>query len=142
MNPSTGPLLHVSVSPSLTAARSFLRPAAKFRIAGAPHASASFSHPSSFSPSRSLTIFAKSCVRRRASVSAGSKSHSLPRYAFCSSLSLSSLRMNSAATFLEVGESPAMEPLLARGTEDGGFPLASARLSWAMKRAQVSSLFS
>jgi hypothetical protein len=72
-------------------AKVHIRLAAKFSIAGAPHASASFSHPSSFSPSRSLTIFAKSCVRRRASVSAGSKSHSLPRYAFCSSLSLSSL---------------------------------------------------
>jgi hypothetical protein len=48
--------------------------------------------------------------------------------------------MNSAATFLEVGQSLATEPFLARGTEDGGFPFASARLSWAMKRAQVSSL--
>jgi hypothetical protein len=52
--------------------------------------------------------------------------------------------MKSAATFFEVGDSPATELFLARGTEDGGFPFASARLiwavSWAVKRAQISSL--
>ena len=43
---------------------------------------------------------------------------------------LTSARLLSrAATFLEIGESPATDPLLALGTADGGFPLASARLS-------------
>jgi len=85
-----------------------------------------------------------SWVSLRASASAPSASHSLCKYAFCSSFSFSSRRMKSAATFFEVGDSPATELFLARGTEDGGFPFASARLiwavSWAVKRAQISSL--
>ncbi len=141
-NPSTGPFDQLSVSPGLTAGRSFLSPAAKRRIARAAHASASSSHPSSFSPRRSLTIPLNSCVSLWASASAPSASHSLRKYAFCSSLSFSSRRMNSAATFLEVGDSPATDPFLARGTEEGGLPRASARRSWAVKRAQISSLFS
>lgn len=77
-------------------------------------------------------------VGLRASASAGSASRILSRHSFCSSLSFSSRYMKSAATFLGVGDSPATELFLERGTEEGGFPLASARLSWTVKRAQAS----
>ena len=52
MKPSTGPVLQLSVSPALTASRSFFNPAANFLITAASDASASSSHLSSFSPSR------------------------------------------------------------------------------------------
>jgi hypothetical protein len=49
--------------------------------------------------------------------------------------------MNSATTFFAVGDVPATEPFLARGTEDGGLPVAFARRSSAMKVAQIFSLW-
>ena len=76
MEPSTGPLLHRSVRPASTAEMSFLKPAANFFITDASHSAASYSHPSSFSPSSSRTILANSCVRRLASARAASEAHS------------------------------------------------------------------
>ena len=140
MKPSTGPLLHSCVSPACTASRSFLRPKAKLRIAVELDSSASFSHPSRSSPSSLLTISANSWVSRRVSARASSAPQTLCRYSDCSSSSFSSWRMNKAATFFAVGDSPATEPALPRGTDEIGFLRASARRSWAVNRAQVSSL--
>ena len=70
-----------------------------------------------------------------------SGAQSLPRYSFCSSLRLSSRRMNGAATFLAVGDKPAIDPFVALGAVDDAVPAAFASLSSLVTRMKVLSLF-
>jgi hypothetical protein len=74
MKPSMGPVLQFSVSPARHRREVLLGPG-NFFITAASDASASY--PSSFSSSRPRTIFANSCVSRRASARAPSKAHGL-----------------------------------------------------------------
>lgn len=65
MKPSTQPLLHSSVNPARTAARSLLKPAAKLRIAVERDSSASFSYLSRSSPLRSSCHLGELLGQRR-----------------------------------------------------------------------------
>jgi hypothetical protein len=64
-------------------------------------------------------------VKRRASARPASEVQSLSRYPFCSSFSISFRRMNRAATFLAVGDAPAMEPVFALGARGTFSPCCS-----------------
>ncbi len=119
--------------------RSFLSPVAKRLITAASEAPASSSHPSGFSPSKSRTILANSCVRRRAWARAPSEAQSLPRYSFYSPFSIYSRRMNRSATFLALGDAPAMEPLFAFGTREGFSPRPSTYLRLESRLFTVST---